>query len=284
MENSTLLVVVGRTAKPVDLEALSETSRERNLHLIVLILGLMPPIPVFAYGVGEFGSYAIPDGWQEQVDRENTALEDLRKKLSNYLADQGASADVRVISGETTSLADAVARTALTCDAITIGDDLRNDDHLFDQALRAALFRAPAGVILNATKSVKALQPKSVFVAWKAGMASARAVRVAMPFLRAADEVTVALVDPVATLLRDGENPGSDIAAWLNHQGCNVSVQQYPSGGEEIGDLLIDRATETGADLIVMGAYDHSRLREVIFGSTTRTLVEQTECPVIFSH
>ncbi len=284
MKNASLLVVLGKSARPVDLEPLSESAREHNLHLVVLILGAMPPIPVYTYGVAGYGAYALPDGWQDEVDKANATLEDLRSSISQYLADQGASAEVRVISGEAAAFPDALARAALTCDLVLLGNDLRDDDRLFDDAVRATLFRAPAGVMINGMSSVSAIQPRSVFVAWKAGLPSARAIHAALPILRAAADVTVAMFDPISTRLRDGENPGSDIAAWLNHQGCNVTVQPYPSGGEEIGTVMLKRAKETGADLIVMGAYDHSRLREVVFGGTTRTLIEQRNTPVLLCH
>lgn len=284
MKNATLLVVLGKSAQPVDLEPLSVSARERNLHLVVVILGAMPPIPVYTYGLGEYGAYALPDGWQVDVEKTNAELEELRASISQYLAKQGASADVRVISGEESALPNALAHSALTCDLILLGDDLRDDERLFGNVVRATLFHAPAGVMINAMKSVSALQPTSVFVAWKAALASARAIHAALPILRASGEVTVAMFDPVTTRLRDGENNGSDVAAWLNHQGCNVTVQPYPSGGAEIGTVMTKRARETGADLIVMGAYDHSRLREVIFGGTTRTLIEQRDCPVLLCH
>lgn len=284
MENSTVLVVVGHNAKPADLEPLTETARDRNLHLIVLILGLMPQIPIYTYGIGEGGSYALPAGWQADVDEANAKLEVLRNQISNYLADQGASAEVRVASGQAAILPGAVSRAALTCDLIIIGDDLRQDAHVFSDVTRAALFRSAGGVMLNAMGTAKALQPASVFIAWKAGIPSARAVHAAMPILRSAREVNIALIDPVMTKASDGENPGSDVAAWLTHQGCNVVVQQYPSGGEEIGKVMIQRMKETGGDLIVMGAYDHSRLHEVVFGGTTRALIEQRDCAVLLCH
>lgn len=284
MKNATLLVVLGKTARPVDLEPLSESARERNLHLVVVILGAMPPIPVYTYGIGDYGAYALPDGWQDEVDKANAEFEALRASISQYLADQGASADVRVISGEAAALPDALASAALTCDLVLLGDDLRDDDRLFGDVVRATLLRAPAGVMINAMRSTSALHPKSVFVAWKAGLRAARAIHAALPILRAADNVMVAMFDPHTVHLRDGESPGSDVAAWLNHHGCKVTVQPYPSGGEEIGTVMMKRARETGADLIVMGAYDHSRLREVIFGGTTRTLIEQRDEPVLLCH
>ncbi|WP_299560688.1 universal stress protein [uncultured Sulfitobacter sp.] len=284
MKNATLLVVLGIGAKPTDLEPLSSSARDNNLHLNVLVLGGMPPLPVFNYGMGGYGGTPIPDYWHEQVDTQNRTLDQNRKEISRYLADQGASAEVRVVSGETTALMDAVAGIALACDRVVFGDDLRDDPQLFNDALRAALFRAPAGVMLNALQSPSALAPKSVFVSWKASVAASRAAHVALPTLRRADTVTLALFDPVATSAQDGENPGSDVAAWLTHQGCSVEVQQYPSGGGEISKALMQRAKETSADLIVMGAYDHSRLRETVFGGTTRSMIEQHGVPVLLTH
>ena len=284
MKNATVLVVLGRTAKPADLEPLTQAARDRNLHLFVLILGVMPQIPIYTYGIGEGGTYSLPDGWQAEVHEASIALFRLRDQVSAYLAEQGTSAEVRVASGQPAILPAAVSRAALTCDLTVIGNDLRHDASVFDDVVRAALFRSAGGVMLNAMASAKALQPASVFLAWKAGIPSARAVHAAMPFLRDAREVTVAMFDPVMTSARDGENPGSDVAAWLTHQGCNVAVQQYPSGGEEIAKAIMQRGQETGGDLIVMGAYDHSRLREVVFGGTTRTMIEQRGCPVLLCH
>ncbi len=284
MKNATLLIVLGKGAKATDLEQLSSSAREHNLYLNVLILGAMPPIPVFSYGMGGYGGSVIPDHWHEQIDTQNKQLDQNREKMSQYLADQGARGEVHVVSGDTTALMDAVARIALACDRVIFGDDLRDDERLFGDIFGAALFRAPVGVMLNALQSPAALAPKSVFVAWKATIAASRAAHAAMPTLRAADTVTLALFDPVATGPQDGENPGSDVAAWLTHQGCNVDVQQYPSGGGKISSALMQRASENSADLIVMGAYDHSRLRETVFGGTTRSMIEQREHPVLLCH
>jgi nucleotide-binding universal stress UspA family protein len=284
MQNATITVVLGETALPLDLGPLSQTAAERNLHLNVLLLGETPAIPVFSIGIGEFSAYSLPDDWQERADKVHAALEDRRKKVSLYLSDQGASAEVRGISADASGLAAAVARASLTCDLILLGNDLRSDAQRFTDLVQAALFETSAGVLLNSVAATHALQPRSVFVAWKAGIPATRAIRAALPLLRGADEVTIALFDPVSIPLRDGENPGSDVAAWLNHHGCEVTVQQYPSSGEDIGEVIAKRAKECGADLIVMGAYDHSRLRETIFGGTTRSLIEQRSLPVLLCH
>jgi len=284
MKNATITVILGENAQPTDLETLSRTALERNIHLIVLLLSELPPIPVYSMGIGTFSTYSLPENWQADVDQANSALEAQRVKISQYLVDQGASAEVRAISGAALGMQTAVARAGLTCDIIMIGDDLRSDERLFNDIVHAALFDSSAAVMLNTVDAAAALNPQSALVAWKAGIPAARAVRAALPVLRAAQDVTVALFDPISTSSQDGENPGSDVATWLNHQGCTVAVQEYPSGGQEIGTGIIKRARETAADLIVMGAYDHSRLRERVFGGTTRTLIEQRDRPVLLCH
>ncbi len=102
--------------------------------------------------------------------------------------------------------------------------------------------------------------------------------------LRQTQEVIIGIFDPVMTENRDGENPGTDLAEWLSRHGCTVKVARYPSGGKETGDCIVGRAKELGADLVMMGAYGHSRLREGVFGGTTRTLIEQQDLAVPLAH
>ena len=284
MLNATITVVLGETARPDQLDALSRVAAERNIHLIVLLLCEIPPVPIYAIGIGEFSAYALPEGWQADVDDANLSLDVRRRDISQYLVGQGASAEVRAVCGEAAGLRNAVARAGLTCDVIIIGDDLRSNHRLFNDIVQAALFESSAAVMLNAMSAAAALLPQSVFVAWKSGLPATRAIRAALPALRTAEEVTIALFDPISSSSHDGENPGSDVAAWLNHQGCSVTVEQYPSGGQEIGVNIMKRAKENEADLVVMGAYDHSRLRETVFGGTTRTLIEQRDWPVLLCH
>jgi nucleotide-binding universal stress UspA family protein len=97
-------------------------------------------------------------------------------------------------------------------------------------------------------------------------------------------KVTVGWFDPVMTEHLGGEDAGADISAKLSRHGCQVTLQQYPSGGKEIADGIKLRASELGADLIVMGAYGHAKLRERIFGGTTQSMLDQTKQTVLFAH
>lgn len=284
MKNASLLVVVGRSFSVADLEPLTESATKLKLHLSVLVLGAMPPIPLYTYEVGAFGGYSIPYDWQAEVDKTNTELDGTRQKIAHFLAKQGVSADVSVVSAESAALPDAVAYRSLTCDLMVVSNDLREDSDLFKGLLRASLFQAPTGVLLNGMKRATTLRPDKVIVAWNAGLPAARAIHCALPVLRLAKNVTIAIFDPEKTRVNDGEDPGANIARWLGHHGCSATIKEYSSGGELVGVGLLKRAKESNADLIVMGAFGHSRLREVVFGGTTRTVIEQSDCPVILSH
>lgn len=169
-------------------------------------------------------------------------------------------------------------------DMCVIGDDLRKSDAIFRHALNAALFQSPGGVLINDHGARALAGPARVFVAWNMQLPSARAVRQALPFLRAAEEVVVGCIDPVMSAHGEKEDPGVNVANWLTHHGCNVTVRQYPSGGNDIADCILDRSREDGADLIVMGAYGHSRAREAVFGGTTRKMIEQADRAVFMAH
>lgn len=284
MNNSSLLVLLGKSAKPADIERLVDRARGDKMYLSGLVIGEAPYFPYYAEGLGQYGVAATAQTWQKDFENANAELRKTANTLMEYLVGQEVACSVSVVCAEQIAIAEAIARSAMVCDMVLHSNDLRGNADLFDVAVQAALFRSPTGVLVNATSSPAALAPKRVLVAWRPGKACARAVQAAMPILRSAEEVTLLVVDPVMTPMRDGEDPGADAARWLSHHGCKVTVQQCPSGGQDIGQVVMKRAREAGADLIVMGAYDHSRLREIVFGGTTRTLVEQRDLAVFMAH
>jgi len=123
-----------------------------------------------------------------------------------------------------------------------------------------------------------------VLVAWDASREATRAVNDAIPFLAAAGTVTVLTIDPVVNRTEHGDVPGGDIALHLARHGVNARVETTVSAGMGIGDLLLSYASDIGADLLVMGAYGHARVRELVLGGATRTMLESMTLPVFLSH
>ena len=123
-----------------------------------------------------------------------------------------------------------------------------------------------------------------VLVAWNASREATRAVNDAMPLLAKAKKVTVLAVNPRGGALGHGAQPGADIALHLARHGVKAEAAQLTSDDLDPGDVLLSRAADLGADLIVMGAYGRSRLREMVLGGVTRHMMQHMTVPVLLSH
>jgi nucleotide-binding universal stress UspA family protein len=118
-------------------------------------------------------------------------------------------------------------------------------------------------------------------VAWDGSRAATRAITDAIPFLRAAELVHVAIVNPTAD--QHADQSGTDFAAYLARHGVKLEVSVHTTK-IKVGSALLSMASDLNSDLIVMGGYGHSRLREMIMGGATRTILESMTVPVLMSH
>lgn len=281
MNNSTTLFILSDDTPDSVIAERAAQAASSNTHLHCLLVGPSPIIPTYIYSVPPYGFPSIPDDWTEQVAKANAAKQKRAAQVSEILAKNGASAEVTHTVCAIHEISHVVATHAVACDIATIADDLRDSADIFREAVNGILLQSPIGLILNTSPENTF---KKVFVAWDTGKAAARALHDALPYLKAANEVIIACFDPIMTGGTESIDPGTDIAAWLSHHGCHVTLSQYPSGGVEIGQCIQDRATEVGADLVVTGAYGHSRMRQAVFGGTTRSLLNQTKLPLFLSH
>lgn len=120
-----------------------------------------------------------------------------------------------------------------------------------------------------------------VLVAWNGSRESARAIADAMPLLEAASHVTVLAINPGPEL---GDEPCADITLHLARHNVHAEAAHIQVSDMEPGDALLSRATDLGADLIVMGAYGRPRLRELVMGGATRHIMRHMTMPVLMSH
>ncbi|MFX0543061.1 universal stress protein [Roseovarius sp. S4756] len=284
MKNSTILIAMGQNASNGEVARKLEAIRALEARAVIMIVGELPVFPYYAIGVPAYGTSDIPISWQEEMTTYKAAMKAREDEMEGLLAQHDVSGDVTSVSCEPAMVADAVGRRAMLCDLMLVTEDLRKPDTLFRQVVYGVLFNSPIALLLNDHDAVALNAPKRIFVAWSTDLHSGRAVHLALPFLRTAESVIIGTVDPVKNEFGDGEDPGVDVARWLTHHGCNVTVQQYPSGGQTVGQCILDRAEEVGADLVVMGSYGHSRTRQAFFGGTTRTMVDQTDQAVFLAH
>jgi nucleotide-binding universal stress UspA family protein len=121
-------------------------------------------------------------------------------------------------------------------------------------------------------------------VPWNFSREAARAMYDGLPFLGAARAVELVTFDPEKLSRPIEITPPPDMRAYLARHDVNARATEQPSGGIDIGSAILSRAADAGADLIVMGAYSHSRARELILGGATRELFKSMTVPTLMSH
>lgn len=284
MKNATLLTVLDAAGPADSHKAIAETARTQNIHLSYLVVGTVPQFPNYGVGMLPYGTPVVPDTWQDAVAQTNAELQTKVDALETFLSRETMSGDVISAYAEPTGLSDVAAWRARLCDLSFVSNDLRREPLAFNSVLHGLLMDSAAAVVINDDTGAKTLNASHILIAWNTGLPAARAVKQALPLLKRAASVTIACFDPIMNEMADGENPGSDIGKWLAHHGCNVTLEQHPSGGKTVATCILERAEDVGADLIVAGAYGHARLRETLFGGTTASLIEQRDKSVLMAH
>jgi nucleotide-binding universal stress UspA family protein len=121
-----------------------------------------------------------------------------------------------------------------------------------------------------------------IMLCWDGSRQAARAAADATPFLSRAKVVDVFIVE--SGKLKSDEIPGADIAQHLARHNRNVNVTRTTSGDTDVANVILSHAADTGADMLVMGGYGHSRLREFILGGVTREIISSMTLPTLMSH
>ena len=144
------------------------------------------------------------------------------------------------------------------------------------------LLAAASPMLLVPPKWDGSFRQERVLVAWNSTQESMRALRAALPFLRKAK--TVCLVDGASDALPGITPPPLPVRDWLARQGITLhSVQKFPSTANA-GEALLVEAFAMHADFLVMGAWGHSRMSELILGGTTRHVLKHASLPLLLAH
>jgi nucleotide-binding universal stress UspA family protein len=149
----------------------------------------------------------------------------------------------------------------------------------------------PGGILLTTGRPVLVVPyampirsfARNVMIAWDDGAAATRALNDAIPLIAKDAKVQVVAVNPNNTG-EHGPIPCADICLHLARHGLKAEAVALTAPEAKAGDLLLARAFEQGCDLLVMGAYGHSRMREFVFGGVTAQLLESMTLPVLMSH
>ena len=145
--------------------------------------------------------------------------------------------------------------------------------------LNAALFETGRPVLVVPPKGAREIG-KKVVVSWNGSAQSARAVSSALPILRNADEVNVFTIESKRTTVETSLG----VSEYMAYHGVSCLVHKLSGNGSSAGELLLKEADFVGADMIVMGAYTHSRMRQLILGGVTRHVLEHSDIPLLMAH
>jgi nucleotide-binding universal stress UspA family protein len=177
-----------------------------------------------------------------------------------------------VIGGEE----EVVANAGRLTDLIVMARPLPDHDLPSVLSLNAALMETGRPLLL-APPELPATVGRHVAVFWNGSAEASRAVAFALPLLEKAEAVSILSA-------REEESVApAELADYLARHGISAKVHSFVAGGQ-VGDSLITEAASLGADLVVMGAYTHSRLRQLILGGVTRHILHNAALPVLLSH
>ena len=145
------------------------------------------------------------------------------------------------------------------------------------------MFEGRTPVLIVPDEAEVARLPKSALLCWNESAESLTAIKASLPLLAEADAVHICVIDPPV----HGPNrsdPGGMLAAWLARHDIRAEIDVVARTLPRISDVIRRQAEDIGAELIVMGAYGHSRFREAILGGATRNMLEDTNIPVFMAH
>jgi nucleotide-binding universal stress UspA family protein len=194
----------------------------------------------------------------------------------------GISAESRIISASVSGAADQLGRLARRFDTVVVGQ-AEGDKGMADEVVdEGVLFECGRPVIFVPFIQKIGLKLDRVMVCWDGSRAATRAIADSIPLLQKAKEVEIVLVTSKG--FKADEAPGVDLAKHLARHKLDVNLKRITSPEIDVASTILSYAADTGADMIVMGGYGHSRLREFVLGGVTRSILETMTVPVLMSH
>jgi nucleotide-binding universal stress UspA family protein len=194
----------------------------------------------------------------------------------------GISAETRTISATISGAADQIGRIGRRFDLIVVGQPGRKEsvpDEVVDEGV---LFQSGRPVVFVPFIHKGGLKLDRILICWDGGRAAARAVADSMPFLKKAKQTEIIIISDKPP--KQDELPGADLGEHLARHGLKVEVKRITSPDTDVPSTILSYAADSDADVIVMGGYGHSRLREFVLGGATRGLLEAMTVPVLMSH
>jgi nucleotide-binding universal stress UspA family protein len=278
MSFKTVFLAVGAEQGEGELDRAVAICSDLGAHLSVLVLGIAPPPPASPYGV------VSNDIWAGEIREGQAEAQRRAEAVGAKLADAGLSLSVESQYIDRGTVATLAARFARYADLTLIAPQADGFELMQTWVMNGALFESGRPILLLPAGPVTFPKVRTVVIGWDASVEASKSVRDAIGLMKAAEAVHAVLIDPVPSFEGHGPEPGADLAAYLARHGIETTVHRLPREGKETGEMLRRTALDLNADLIVMGGFGHSRLRQRIFGGTTTCFMKTTPVPVMMAH
>lgn len=273
-----LTIVTDMAAAKAQIDTAIQMARRQDAHLDVLCLGVDRTQTGYYYA----GASAFVQ--QEAVERSQQEARDIEAAVRERLAGEDIRWSSEALVAQIGAIGAVTGMRARFADLVIAGRPYGEGRGLeLEATLEAALFEGQAPVLLVPDGYTGEVPAKRVVVAWNQSDEALDAVRKAMPFLKAADLVDITVIDPPAHG-PERSDPGGQLSQYLARQGVKAEVSVLAKTMPRISDVLNRHVRDTNADLVVMGAYGHSRFREAILGGATRHMLELSDTPVVMAH
>ena len=279
MSYKTLLVQVDQSAQSIErVKTAAALAEAEQAHLIGTA---MTGISRVVFEAGAFNQHDPAFDHHVRALRQyaDKSLEIFETAIEKW---QGLSAESRLLDDDAVGGISLQARYA---DLVVIGQ--------FDSSagVPGLMPSFPESVVMNSVRPVLVLPsvyrfsalPSHAVVAWDGSLTAARAIAGALPLLKRAGKASLAIFNPGERPDTHGEQPGADMALYLSRQGVQVEVLIRETKNDA-GEALLSLCADEGADLLVMGAFGHTRFRELLLGGATRQILDSMTVPVLMAH
>ncbi|WP_136443087.1 universal stress protein [Pacificoceanicola onchidii] len=258
-------------------------------HAAAVAQGAHAHLDVVCFGVdrtqtGYYYAGANAMVLQETLNRATTEAEALAAQVREVLGRFELRWSVEHGVAQLADIGRHVAARARFADLVVLPKPYgKNHGVELEPVIEGAMFEGQVPVVVVPDDVDPPSAPKRVVIGWNESAEALRAVRAALPVLKGAELVHVVVIDPP----KHGPNrsdPGGMLSQYLVRHGIRAEIDVLSKTLPRVSDVLMRHVTDVGADLVVMGAYGHSRFREAILGGATRNMLEQANVTVFMAH
>jgi nucleotide-binding universal stress UspA family protein len=266
-----------RDAPDVALDFAVSAAAALDAHLAGVAFVCEPSVPAM------MDMYGMPaDVIEAQRSVNEKTAKTAVSRLDEAARRAAVSAAARTLDTSVANAPGLFAQIARRFDLSVVGQPESERPALDTLVVEAALFESGRPVLVVPYIQRAPLRLDHVILAWDGSRSAARAAADAVPFLARSKLVEVVMV--ASEPAKSDEMPGADIAHHLARHGAKVEVNRIVTTETDVASTILSHAADVSADLLVMGGYGHSRLREFVLGGATRAILGSMTLPTLLSH